>query len=462
MMRGKTYSASSVVMMLSAVVTAILLASIGTMIAVRKTTLLSTTDTATATVTVTMAIPIVGATKDDPSPFSDMEQIYLGVPDATSARSNLHFITRVPHVAGTPGDHVMANFVVNQFIQAGIPNVSTYDLTAFLNYPKSPPTLELYEPKSEQEQEVDDVVVMTTSSSSSSSSSTIQNHHSPSHRLIYKATLSEDLLDDSIDETTDTDWRNHTFHGYSASGTIHGAHLIYANYGRPQDFDLLESIGISVRDRIVLVRYGLCFRGLKVRNAEQRGAVGVLIYSDPADDGYGKGLTYPNGPWRPESSIQRGSVQYNSRCAGDPRRADPRYSTILNTTVQELCGVLSPHEMVPRIPSLPLNYRDALPLLQNLGGPVAADVPGGVDFVGGFTNLTYRIGPSRGVLNMIVNNEDVNATIPNVVGVIPGTLPPDKDMPILLGNHRDAWYVSTTKVKLLELVEKTVIGGLPI
>jgi N-acetylated-alpha-linked acidic dipeptidase len=261
----------------------------------------------------------------------------------------------------------------------------------------------------------------------------------PPHRLIYRATLSEDLLDADVDETTDTPWRNHTFHGYGASGTVTGAHLIYANYGRPQDFDVLEAAGISVAGRVVLVRYGQCFRGLKVRNAEQRGAVGVLIYSDPADDGYGKGVTYPNGPWRPESGIQRGSVQYNSRCAGDPLRADPRYETILNTTVEELCGVVSPRDMIPSIPSLPLSYRDALPLMQNLGGPVAADTPGAEDFVGGLANLTYRLGPSRGVLNMRVDNEEVVTTVPNVVGVIPGSLPPDRDMPVLLGNHRDAW-----------------------
>jgi N-acetylated-alpha-linked acidic dipeptidase len=93
-----------------------------------------------------------------------------------------------------------------------------------------------------------------------------------------------------------------------------------------------------------------------------------------------------------------------------------------------------------------LSYRDAEPILRNLGGPVAAETPGGKDFIGGFTHLTYRLGPSRGVVNMNVHNELVIRPIPNVIGVIPGSLPKEKDMPVLLGNHRDAWYVGSIVV----------------
>ncbi|KAL3916396.1 MAG: hypothetical protein SGILL_005199, partial [Bacillariaceae sp.] len=371
--------------------------------------------------------------QSDASPLSPDEQSFLKIPDAASARSSLYFITREPHVAGTKGDRLMADFVATEFQQAGIPNVSTFDLQVLLNYPKSPPQLELVEPYFDRDRRF---VGRPSNTTTRFSSSNLRKKHHP-HKLIYKATLSEDLVDQALDDTTDTYWRNHTFHGYSPSGRIENSHVVYANYGRPRDFDLLEKSGVSVKGRVVLVRYGQCFRGLKVRNAQQRGAVSVLIYSDPADDGYSIGKVYPEGPWRPPSGVQRGSVQFNSACAGDPLRADPRYRTQLNTSVQELCGVDSIQELIPSIPSLPLSYRDALPILQNLGGPVAADIS--MDFVGGLGNVTYRLGPSRGLVNMVVDNEDTTTDIPNVVGVIPGTLSPEKDMPVLLGNHRDAW-----------------------
>jgi N-acetylated-alpha-linked acidic dipeptidase len=367
------------------------------------------------------------------SRFSNEEKIFLNVPQAASARSSLYFITRKPHVAGTDGDRLMADFVATEFQQSGISNVSIFDLTVLLNYPKNPPSLELVEMF--HKTPVDTIDDNVNSTNYLRTKTKTKKHHP--HKLIYKATLSEDVLDPSADDTTDTNWRNHTFHGYSPAGNVQQKHVIYANYGRPQDFKLLEQNGVFVKDRVVLVRYGKCFRGLKVRNAQQRGAAAVLIYSDPADDGYRVGTVYPNGPWRSSSGVQRGSVQFNSVCAGDPLRADPRYRTVLNTTVQQLCGVDTINQLIPSIPSLPLSYRDALPILQNLGGPVAVDIS--IDFVGGLGNLTYHVGPSRGVVNLIVDNEDSIRDIPNVVGVIPGTLPPDKDMPVLLGNHRDAW-----------------------
>ena len=359
---------------------------------------------------------------------NNYEELFLQIPKSYSTKSSLYFITRQPHVAGTAGDHVMSQFVQTEFIQAGIPNVSIDELTVLLNYPRSQPKLQLYDAEEEEED-----------STTTTTTTTTRKKRHP--KLIYEATLSEDIVD--TDDTSDTVWRNHTFHGYSPSGHVEKKRIIYANYGRPHDFDVLEKAGIIVDNHIVLVRYGKCFRGLKVRNAQTRGAAAVLIYSDPADDGYALGDVYPDGPWRPPSGIQRGSVQFNSHCAGDPLRADPRYRTQLNTSVEELCGVESIHELIPSIPSIPLNYDDALHLLQNLGGPVAADIADGegIDFVGGLTNVTYRLGPSHGVANLYVDNEQVVTTIPNVIGIIPGTLPKEKDTPILIGNHRDAWYV---------------------
>ena len=306
----------------------------------------------------------------------------------------------MPHVAGTPGDAIMAEFVQQKLLSAGIPNVTQFHLNVLLNYPQSPPHVSLVS--------------------------------SDNHTILVQAKLSEDVLE--MDSTSDVQWRNHTFHGYSPSGTVSGAPCVYANYGRPQDFDKLKTAGVSVKGCVVIVRYGKCFRGLKVMNAQERGALAVIIYSDPANDGFTQGDVYPNGPWRPSFGIQRGSVQFNSKCAGDPLRVDSRYG---EKTVQDICGVSSYTDLIPSIPSVPMSYGDALPFLKLLGGKSAKEV-GGDDFCGGL-DIEYTVGPSKDAIHLKVDNRKEIGSIPNVVAVIPGTLPPDQDMPIILGNHRDAW-----------------------
>ena len=121
----------------------------------------------------------------------------------------------------------------------------------------------------------------------------------------------------------------------------------------PSDFDALEAAGVDVRGKIALTRYGGCFRGLKAMNAEARGAVATLIYSDPQQDGFSWGPTYPAGPWRPPQGVQRGSAQYLSLCAGDPFRL------YLDADAPDPCGNVS---YVPKHPVLPLSYEDALPI----------------------------------------------------------------------------------------------------
>jgi N-acetylated-alpha-linked acidic dipeptidase len=341
--------------------------------------------------------------------FSDTEHAFLKIPDAASARRNLRFITSEPHVAGTEGDWKMARFVANEFSSSGIPDVSIFELKAALNYPRTAPQVRLL--------------------------STIEKNDNGGPKILFNASLTENIEDS--DETSDTFWRNHTFHGYSPSGDV-TAPLVFANYGRPQDFAALETAGVTVKDTIVLMRYGQCFRGLKVMNAQTRGALGVIIYSDPADDGFGQGDVYPNGPWRPETGVQRGSVQFISTCAGDPLRIDERYE---RHALQNRCGVSNYTALIPSVPSLPMSYGDAKPFLQHLEGPSALDVFG-EDFDGGL-NISYTVGPSgASVVRMIIDNEKTIGSIPNVIGYIPGALAGTKaDMPILLGNHRDAWYV---------------------
>ena len=367
------------------------------------------------------------------------ERQYLQIPSAVSARSSLHFLTRESHMAGTRGDRILAEFIATEMVHSGIPSAEIFDLNVTLNYPdldKGPPSLKLVSFQNEYH----------------------HGHHRTVKKTIFEAGLTEDVVKED-DTSGQTVWREFPFHGYSPSGTIHGEdriQIVYANYGRPSDFHTLVQNGVSIKDRAVLVRYGKCFRGLKVKNAQRLGAKAVIIYSDPADDGFVLGKMYPEGPWRPPSGIQRGSVQFNSKCAGDPFRIDSRYN---GTTVKSLCGVESSTDLIPSIPSIPISYRDALPILEDLSGPIASNVD--PSFAGGLTNSTlYRFGPSRSYIELRVNNQFVNASIPNVIGFIPGTDPPGKDMPVLVGNHRDAWVFGAADPNSGTAVLLEVVKGL--
>eukprot|EP00741_Cyanophora_paradoxa_P004286 tig00000792_g4160.t2 len=217
-----------------------------------------------------------------------------------------------------------------------------------------------------------------------------------------------------------------TFNAYSGSGDV-TADLVYANHGLPEDFDALAAAGVSVEGRLVLVRYGRNFRGLKVMLAEERGAAGVLIYSDPADDGYGRGPVFPEGPWRSNSSVQRGSVQYISVYPGDP--LTPGYASTANAPRL----ARSEAKNLPKIP--PLSADDARPLLAALGGAPAASL--GARWQGGLP-LEYRLGPGPARVRMQVFPRcEERQPIWNVIAKLPGKEEPDRA--VILGNHRDAW-----------------------
>lgn len=163
-------------------------------------------------------------------------------------------------------------------------------------------------------------------------------------------------------------------------------------------------------------------------NAQARGAVGTIIYSDPEQDGFKKGPTYPDGGYRPSSSVQRGSVVFNSLCGGDPARAAS------DKPVEETCG-FSQEELMPSIPVMPISYGDAEPLLRAMGGANAPEgFQGGMDF-------EYTVGPSgsSAAVRLVVENEAHVGPVWNVIGTIPGSLPEEENQPIVLGNHRDAW-----------------------
>ncbi|EGG04634.1 glutamate carboxypeptidase [Melampsora larici-populina 98AG31] len=215
------------------------------------------------------------------------------------------------------------------------------------------------------------------------------------------------------------------FHGFSHPGKASGS-LVYVNYGRLEDFERLQANGISVKDRIVLVRYGEIYRGLKVSFAEQFGAKGVIIYTDLAEDGASMAgqVTYPDGPAREQSSIQRGSVENLSMQPGDPLTPFiPAYKHAKRVEPKS----------IPGIPSLPISWNDAQPLLKSLEGFGKCL---GHDW-NGFGPFEYFTGPSNDTNVQIVNDvTNEVATIWNTYALIPGHI---TDEVVVIGNHRDAW-----------------------
>jgi N-acetylated-alpha-linked acidic dipeptidase len=332
----------------------------------------------------------------------------LAIPTPENARRWLRILTAEPHVAGTPADHKTAVFVRDKLREWGW-KAELVEFEVLLNYPAGQTRLQLRRPML-KELAVDEAPVASDKDSASSQAFG-------------------------------------SFNGYGTSGLGLGQ-VVYVNYGRPDDFSALEKMGIEVKDKVVLVRYGEIFRGLKVYNAQKRGAKGVLIFSDPADDGYAKGDTYPQGRFRPESAIQRGSVQFLSHGPGDPTtpfgpsvegakrlpfdsiNGFPRAPESSVSEWEKATG-LKRDDYFATIPSLPISYGTAQEILKVLAGP---NVPSG--WQGGLP-LPYHVGPGPAEVGFSVGMDYKLRKIWNVIATIAGNEEPDRW--VMIGNHRDAW-----------------------
>jgi N-acetylated-alpha-linked acidic dipeptidase len=320
---------------------------------------------------------------------SKIDAEFLAVPDAKLAGQHLKILTAKPHMASTIEDHETAEYVAQKFIAAGL-ETRIVPYRVLLNQPR----------KVSFEAHSDDGVLLATG---------------PTREHVE----SDPFQDDPRVVMP--------FNGSSGSGDVTGE-VVYANYGRLEDFDKLAAQNIDLHGKIVLVRYGVNFRGVKVYIAEQRGAVGVLIYSDPQDDGYFKGDAYPNGPWRPETGVQRGSVQYLFKYPGDPQTPGVASTIDLPDSAREDPASTGNQ---PTIISVPISYHDASPILQALKG---ASVPKGWQ---GALPFSYHVGDS-GVSVHLVSDQDYQVrTIWDVIGKIKGKEYPDNW--VVVGNHRDAW-----------------------
>ena len=214
------------------------------------------------------------------------------------------------------------------------------------------------------------------------------------------------------------------YNAFSADGNVTGE-LVFVNYGLNEDYKELKRLGIDVKGKIVIAKYGRSFRGIKPKIAHEQGAIGCIMYSDPKDDGYVVGDVYPVGPYRNEFGIQRGSVLDMPARPGDA--LTPGYAATKDAerlSINEASTIM-------KIPVMPISYADALPLLKAIKGPVVPD-----SWKGGLP-ITYHIGPGPAKVNLHLEFDWSLRTAYNPVGRMKGSVYPDEW--IMRGNHHDGW-----------------------
>ena len=314
----------------------------------------------------------------------DVEARFQAVPKPDNLREYMRTITEEPHHAGSPGSRRVAEYVLAHFKSWGL-DASIETFEALMPYPTER-ALELVAPES------------------------------------YTAQLREPPV--PVDKDSTDAGQLPSFNAYSADGDVTGD-LVYVNYGVPEDYEQLSKLGIDVKGRIVIARYGKSWRGIKPKVAYEHGAIGCIIYSDPQDDGYYPGDVYPVGAYRPDQGVQRGSVMDMPIHPGDPlspgKPSEPGAARLDRSAAQTLL----------KIPVLPISYGDALPLLRNLKGPVAPQSWRGA------LPITYHVGAGPAKVHLKLAFDWQVRPLYDVIARIPGSEFPDEW--IIHGNHHDAW-----------------------
>ena len=324
--------------------------------------------------------PLTGFTGAASATQRDLERRAIAVPSPDSARRIARALGIEPHVAGTPAQERTRDYVNAELRKLGL-KVETRSYRVYLPHATG-------------------VKVWRVSPQ-------------PMELPVNEPAIAGDSLS--------TLSQYPTVNGYSAAGDV-SAEVVYANYGLVEDYVKLDSMRVSVKGKIVVARYGRSFRGIKAREAEKHGAVALLIYSDPSDDGYVQGDVYPEGPMRNARGVQRGSV-YNGY--GDP--ATPGYAAT------DGAPRLKDVELtVPRIPVVPISFGTASSLLEGIAG---AKIPAG--WQGGLA-FRYHVGPGPVQARVQVTLDDAPyKMIHNTIATLPGRVSPDEV--IVIGGHRDAW-----------------------
>jgi N-acetylated-alpha-linked acidic dipeptidase len=314
----------------------------------------------------------------------DYEAEFQALVSPDSCRAQSRRLTEEPHVAGTPASLAVADYIASEYASYGL-DVTPYDYEVYLPLPEEV-LVELVAPGPE-----------------------------------YRAVGREDPWEWDKDSYTEV---IAGYNAYSPDGDVTAA-LVYVNRGMPEDYDTLAELGVSVAGRVCIARYGGSYRGVKAHVAGEHGAAALILYSDPADDGYMKGDVYPRGPRRSADAIQRGTVKYIFVHASDPLTPGWASTPDAERLTREEATDL------PTIPVVPLSYRDAEPFLRALAGP---NVPSG--WHGGLP-FAYHVGPGPATAHVRVRSDHANRPIRDVIAMLPGTDYPNEW--VILGNHHDAW-----------------------
>ena len=330
---------------------------------------------------------ILGFTPSTEAHETEIENKFKAIPSPDEERRQHHIFTAEPHVAGSVRNNELARYIADQWRTEGLEDVVIRRYDVYGSNPKS----------------------------------TLLEMVAPVH---YRAILRE------MPVPGDPDMKNKSissaWSGMSASGEV-TAPLVYAHSGNPEDYELLRQQGIDVKGKVVLVRYSnpYSYRGFKALTAEREGVAAILIYSDPAEDGYKKGQVVPKGPWGPEYHIQRGAITYDFMVPGDP--LTPGWASIPGAKRIPVEEAIS----IPKIMALPLSWHDAKPLLAAMDGPLAPD-----EWQGGLP-IKYHLGGKRVRVHVKIVMDNSTQPYYVVEGRIRGAQLPDEW--IVLGNHRDAW-----------------------
>ena len=333
----------------------------------------------------TTATPLRGYTAVHSAAEIEWEKKFRAIPEPDRIRENMRRLSARPHHVGSPYDHDNAEWLLAQLKSYGL-DASIETFSTLFPTPKSR-KLELLGPTP------------------------------------FTAKLQEPAVD--VDPTSNQrDEQLPTYNAFSRDGDV-TAPLVYVNYGAPDDYKQLESMGVSVKGAIVLARYGMTWRGIKPKLAAEHGAVGCLIYSDPRDDGYSAGDVFPQGAMRPEDGVQRGSVMDMPVYPGDPQT--PGVGSVEGAKLIPIDKV----ETITKIPVLPISYSDAKPFLMALKGEMVPEA-----WRGGLP-IPYKTGPSVIKAHLALAFNWDRKPLYDVVARIPGaTLPGEW---VIRGNHHDAW-----------------------
>jgi N-acetylated-alpha-linked acidic dipeptidase len=329
--------------------------------------------------------PIRGFSMQSAQVERQLETKFRSIPEPDSMREAMRFLSARPHHLGSARDSVNADWILQRFRSWGWDaQIETFRVLF-------PTPLE----------RVVELVA-------------------PSR---YRASLREPALREDP-STTQQGEQLPTYNAYSIDGDV-TAPLVFVNYGIPEDYERLKRMGISVKGAIVIAKYGRSWRGIKPKVAAEHGAVGCLIYSDPADDGYHAGDVYPEGPFRPSQGVQRGSVLDMPLFAGDPLTP----GVAATPDAKRLSRGEAP--TITKIPVQPLSYEDARPLLAAIRGRPAPE-----DWAGALP-ITYHVGPGPARVHLRLKSDWRLTTVRDVIARIPGKELPDQW--VVRGNHHDAW-----------------------